>query len=688
MKKLVALFLTLFFSTLSCFAALASPPGEMKEEYKIFQKELIELFANQDWTSLEKTANECRDKKICFSDGFPKLGVFYESLDPKNFLKVEQADAVWEKWYSQIDEWEKAFPQTITTPGIRINYWTSYAWKARGTSYSDKVDQNQWPVFRERLSAAEGIFRRKLRVRKDGIFPCPGFYCAALNLALGQGWETEITKEEILRPIIALDPRYSPAYTNATQQHQPKWGGDEGDDYRYYASLPALIGGDAGKEMMVRALLYCHRYALNTYRRDLMDWEAIKDGMIVALRNAPGSIENLSNFVGFASLYGEEQQMEILQRAKVAVPELVADFEKQNLYGYAWKLHEEKPECSLKFVRLSRPDGYTNRDKFDRISLSSENKVLAVSTLFRGARVVALDSDATIHANGGGDVINIISEFSPSGKYYLVASRPKRSKNATLTHFRLYATTPEGMKLLREAELECGRIEGIAFTPDSKHLIFVNRKYRVQSGRNLCELFHWDLETEKTVPEKFFTGAPQVSYLSIAIESEENALYCGGHGFFRFDLADLKKPPVNLCSDPVLCESLFTSFAFIQGGDFCVISTLLDYGKGEIVIMDRSSRQVITRCPIENVDLKEIHLVATKSSDGKKDIIVTSGFSGSITTWVFEKLEGKPPELILESAIPGVGEPTLSLISGRTDDGRNLVIQGTQNGYIGLYEAK
>src|SRR3990172_3505553 len=140
MKKL-AIFLFLFF--LSCSSARAGLNQMIDvNTQKIFSAEIKSLFNSGKYDELEKKAKEFRAKKSRFDDGLFKLPYFYIALASPE----EKSDKNYEKLFSNVKQWSKKFPGSITQKIAEGTIWIEYAWFARGSGYTDTVSEQNWNV--------------------------------------------------------------------------------------------------------------------------------------------------------------------------------------------------------------------------------------------------------------------------------------------------------------------------------------------------------------------------------------------------------------------------------------------------------------------------------------------------------------------------------------------------------------
>jgi hypothetical protein len=133
----------------------------------------------------------------------PELTVFYQALEP-----ILSAN-----WPSQ------SFVYLLR--GI---YYTHYAWQGRSTAFGDKVTDEQWTLFEERLVAAETALNRAWELNPRD----PRIACRMITVELGQG-QGRPRMEMWFKRATDLDPNYPPAFSAKLYYLEPKWYGSPQD---------------------------------------------------------------------------------------------------------------------------------------------------------------------------------------------------------------------------------------------------------------------------------------------------------------------------------------------------------------------------------------------------------------------------------------------------------------------------
>jgi hypothetical protein len=119
-----------------------------------------------------------------------------------------------------LDEWCAARPGSAVPLLFRAAHGRHWAWEARGSGLAQTVEQEAWPLFHERLVAADRDLERAAELDPEDPTPHALGLWPALGLSLGQA--------ELLRRLGEVDRRHRwhlGAYRAMSQGMASKWGG-------------------------------------------------------------------------------------------------------------------------------------------------------------------------------------------------------------------------------------------------------------------------------------------------------------------------------------------------------------------------------------------------------------------------------------------------------------------------------
>lgn len=119
-----------------------------------------------------------------------------------------------------IDEWCEARAGSTIPLLFRGLHNTAWAWQARGSGLARSVQQDSWPLFHERLVAADKDLSAAAAMNPDDPTPRAGLLMPAVGLSLGQA--------ELRRRFDEVERRHRwhlGAYRAMSQGLAAKWGG-------------------------------------------------------------------------------------------------------------------------------------------------------------------------------------------------------------------------------------------------------------------------------------------------------------------------------------------------------------------------------------------------------------------------------------------------------------------------------
>ena len=269
--------------------------GEGLAFRKQMRAALADLFRSGDYATLDRLAADWSQSKARFLDGNWKIARFYGA--------IAEIEMPFSERFKRLEEWQAAFPDSLSPRLLHAEAWTQYAWDARGSGVASTVTEEGWKLFRERLAAA----RMELAALHARRTECPQWFVVMQTVALGQGWSRE-EYEALFDEAIRTEPEYLIFYERKINYLQPKWHGKEGEELEFVNSLPERLPGGVGEEIYARLAwsgLEIANYRLREtggrYFPDMgMKWEPMKAGFERILARYPNSYRMRNVYAIFA----------------------------------------------------------------------------------------------------------------------------------------------------------------------------------------------------------------------------------------------------------------------------------------------------------------------------------------------------------------------------------------------------
>jgi hypothetical protein len=265
---------------------------------RAMRTEWRQLFNQGAWTTLEADANQLRNQHLRFNGGIWALRLFYLTVSPAGPLTA--TDAAWQTQITKLQQWAQQMPQSPTPRIALADAYLRYAWKARGSGFSNTVTPEGWRLFKERVQAAQTALDQAQPI----INGDPEWYRAMMTVALAQGWpRTQV--DALVDGCLNIEPGYFYVPRSEATYLLPKWHGKPGDTEQFAADVADRIGGkqgDATYFLIAQGINCCGRT-----QAPGMSWPRVRNGFL-ALDELYGSNSYQRNVLAYLALKAGDQQ--------------------------------------------------------------------------------------------------------------------------------------------------------------------------------------------------------------------------------------------------------------------------------------------------------------------------------------------------------------------------------------------
>jgi hypothetical protein len=170
----------------------------------------------------------------------------------------------------------------------RGQFYTAYAWDARGSGFADTVSEQGWRLFGERLREAEAALKRSWELDHTDALAATRM----LTVARGLG-HPRPDMEVWFRRALSVDPDCVEACTAKLTYLEPKWGGSEEAVLAFGRECARTRNQEAGLPFVLvqahRALSGYRPDHAAYYRRDPAVWQDVRGVYDAYLEADPGS---------------------------------------------------------------------------------------------------------------------------------------------------------------------------------------------------------------------------------------------------------------------------------------------------------------------------------------------------------------------------------------------------------------
>jgi hypothetical protein len=270
--------------------------------YEKYGAQIRAYLDQEKFDEIDVIADSVRSTKSRFAGGAWKLHKLYKGLsEPANARKA--SDGVWELQISRLKKWTAQKPESITARVALADAYAAYAWHARGYEFANKVKEESWQIFHDRLAMAEGVLNnaRKLKAK------CPHWYLVMQIVAKGQSWDWE-PYNQIFEEGVSLEPAYHYLYGEKAQYLLPRWHGEEGDWERFAEQTSQRLGGKLGSIMyyVIATDLACYYKDRAFFTDTQISWPKVKQGFADLDQTYGMSLGHLNEFSRIAGQSGEK----------------------------------------------------------------------------------------------------------------------------------------------------------------------------------------------------------------------------------------------------------------------------------------------------------------------------------------------------------------------------------------------
>jgi hypothetical protein len=265
----------------------------------VFRITVRNLFNEEKFAQLERIASDARRQESRFLGGAWKIHSFYGAIATPGALTAP--DAAWNAHIERLRRWIAAIPDS-STPRISLaESYLRFAWKARGNGSGDKVTDEAWKLFRERVQQARDVLEEAKSVATSD----PQWYQALQVVALAQGWDKK-QAEQLLADATSASPNYYYFYDAYANYLLPKWYGKPGDSEMFAQTIADRIGGSEGDFIYFQLAL-----SLNCCRAraqaPTIAWDRVKRGF-ASLEQLYGSTNYDRNAVAYMAVRQEDRE--------------------------------------------------------------------------------------------------------------------------------------------------------------------------------------------------------------------------------------------------------------------------------------------------------------------------------------------------------------------------------------------
>ncbi len=208
---------------------------DLHSSFEVATQRIYKLLLANDLNSIEKIANQARDKKERIPGGYWKLDVVYEALTNvySETKGQEVTDEMWKKRIELLKKWKETLPDSITARVALAEGYINYGWFARGFGYANTISSENAQLLDDRLQMAQKELLEANKLNRK----CPRWYREMLFLGMANGWSSQ-EFEQIFEEAVNFEPNYLQFYLVKSEYLTPKWHGSQEQWQEFVDELP------------------------------------------------------------------------------------------------------------------------------------------------------------------------------------------------------------------------------------------------------------------------------------------------------------------------------------------------------------------------------------------------------------------------------------------------------------------
>jgi hypothetical protein len=330
----VVVFLLLVVSPLS-------QGGELQEREKM-KSNVSTLFLSENFSELERMANEYRTKQSRTASGLWKLTLFYAGI-VQTANEENSADRYWTDLEAKTLRWANLYPNSPTPHIAHSIILIRHAWSYRGSGWAHEVHPESWKPFHLYIGKARQYLAAHKKVSKSD----PRWYETMLVVARAENWDLA-DFNTLVEEAVSKHPNFYQIYFAAIDYLTPKWHGDK-DKIEAFANYSAnKTQSREGYSLYARVYWYASQaqYGVRLFTDSSVVWPRMKMGIDDVLARYPDQW-NINNFSHFACLAGDRSKTkELIRLVDTPMPQVWKD---PGLYDQcrSWATGGKEPNKSL-----------------------------------------------------------------------------------------------------------------------------------------------------------------------------------------------------------------------------------------------------------------------------------------------------------------------------------------------------
>ena len=271
-----------------------------KRDRHKFQAAVQQIFAREDFVTLEKLAEELRQSHEQTADGDWLLSVFFFALHvPPNMPDEDFRFAE-----DRIANWAKTRPESLVLSLMQTQFHRDLAWHAVKTGEWRSVNAATRKVYRSEMAIA-----RQILESHSGAKIYPQYYEFMQSVATCQRWPRQ-KFFALFREATSAYPGFDNYYMNVAEYLLPWWCGKKGEWEAWAEEQRQHFGaGEAGDALYANiGWSMKHRYR-NMFQETQVSWPEMASGFEYMIKHHPDSRYLVNAYANLAWRAGDRARL-------------------------------------------------------------------------------------------------------------------------------------------------------------------------------------------------------------------------------------------------------------------------------------------------------------------------------------------------------------------------------------------
>jgi len=270
---------------------VACPDQQISYEYGMSAP--LSFFVMRRYAEIDQLYTQWCAGQERFPDGRWKIWFLGEG-----FKKQFEESKSFERDFKQIQEWQRAAPNSEAAHYVEAIYWQQYAWHARGRNNTIAQSKEALEIFAERQAKALDA----LKAIDLNTSQCPAPLAQKMYLLIESGG----SKAALFKTYqlgIKRFPEYHDIYLAMGKYYDPLWGGSAEKFDQFARRVAEKTRQFEGKGMYARLFWTVYiddQLLFKSESQNIPNWEMLRDGYKDLMKKYPYSIKIAEMFLNVA----------------------------------------------------------------------------------------------------------------------------------------------------------------------------------------------------------------------------------------------------------------------------------------------------------------------------------------------------------------------------------------------------